>query len=115
VDGPDCGTVINREVSRSAAGSSRWALLCLSEQFVMEGERRSTPTSSTTRCVAVDMPPSEVVHVDTYEPEGPWAPKRQARPRIPTARPSRMRFYHATGYRCKTCHHTGEDLQGMKK
>jgi CO/xanthine dehydrogenase Mo-binding subunit len=74
----DCGTVINpRGVEGQLAGSIQMGLgYALSEQFVMDGGKTlNTNFLDYKMPTAVDMPPSEVVHVDTYEPEGPMGAK----------------------------------------
>ena len=66
---------------------------------------------------ALDMPPSEVAHVDTYEPEGPMGAKECGEGLAsPTAPAIAEAVYHATGYRCLDLPITPEKiLQGMKK
>ncbi len=74
----DCGTVINpRNVEGQLAGSIQMGLgYALSEQFVMDGGKTLNTTFLDYKMPsALDMPPSEVVHVDTYEPEGPMGAK----------------------------------------
>jgi hypothetical protein len=51
--------------------------------------------------MAIDMPPSQVAHVDTYEPEGPMGAKEAGEGLAsPTAPAISDAVYHATGYRC---------------
>jgi len=116
----DCGTVINpRGVEGQLAGSIQMGLgYALSEQFVMDGGKTlNTNFLDYKMPSAVDMPPSEVVHVDTYEPEGPMGAKEAGEGLAsPTAPAVSDAVYHATGYRCKDLPITPEKiLQGMKK
>ncbi|MHB8202854.1 MAG: hypothetical protein ACYDHG_04015 [Desulfomonilaceae bacterium] len=66
---------------------------------------------------AADMLPSQVVHVDTYEPEGPMGAKEAGEGLAsPTASAISEAVYHATGYRCMDLPVTPEKiLEGMKK
>jgi 4-hydroxybenzoyl-CoA reductase alpha subunit len=116
----DCGTVINpRGVEGQLAGSIQMGLgYALSEQFVMEGGKTlNTNFLDYKMPTAVDMPPSDVVHVETYEPEGPMGAKEAGEGLAsPTAPAISDAVYHATGYRCKDLPITPEKiLQGMKK
>ena len=100
----DCGTVINpRSVEGQLAGSIQMGLgYALSEQFVMDGGKTlNTSFVDYKMPTATDMPPSEVVHVDTYEPEGPMGAKEAGEGLAsPTAPAISDAVYHATGYRC---------------
>lgn len=100
----DCGTVINpRSVDGQLAGSIQMGLgYALSEQFVMEGGKTlNTSFVDYKMPTAADMPPSEVVHIDTYEPEGPMGAKEAGEGLAsPTAPAISDAVYHATGYRC---------------
>lgn len=100
----DCGTVINpRSVDGQLAGSIQMGLgYALSEQFVMDGGKTlNTSFVDYKMPTATDMPPSEVVHVDTYEPEGPMGAKEAGEGLAsPTAPAISDAVYHATGYRC---------------
>jgi 4-hydroxybenzoyl-CoA reductase alpha subunit len=100
----DCGTVINpRSVDGQLAGSIQMGLgYALSEQFVMDGGKTlNTSFVDYKMPTASDMPPSEVVHVDTYEPEGPMGAKEAGEGLAsPTAPAISDAVYHATGYRC---------------
>jgi 4-hydroxybenzoyl-CoA reductase alpha subunit len=116
----DCGTVINpKAVEGQLAGSIQMGLgYALSEQFVMEkGKTFNTTFLDYKMPAAVDMPPSEVVHVDTYEPEGPMGAKEAGEGLAsPTAPAISDAVYHATGYRCKDLPITPEKiLKGMEK
>jgi 4-hydroxybenzoyl-CoA reductase subunit alpha len=116
----DCGTVINpRAVEGQLAGSIQMGLgYALSEQFVMEGGKTlNTHFLDYKMPNALDMPPSEVVHVDTYEPEGPLGAKECGEGLAsPTAPAISDAVYHATGYRCRDLPITPEKiLQGMQK
>mgnify|MGYP005838440039 FL=1 len=100
----DCGTVINpRSVEGQLAGSIQMGLgYALSEQFVMDGGTTLNADFADYKMpMAMDMPPSEVVHVDTYEPEGPMGAKECGEGLAsPTAPAISDAVYHATGYRC---------------
>ena len=116
----DCGTVINpRAVEGQLAGSIQMGLgYALSEQFVMDGGKTlNTNFLDYKMPTALDMPPSEVVHVETYEPEGPMGAKECGEGLAsPTAPAISDAVYHATGYRCKDLPITPEKiLQGLQK
>ncbi|MBW1851260.1 MAG: molybdopterin-dependent oxidoreductase [Deltaproteobacteria bacterium] len=110
----DCGTVINpKAVDGQLSGSIQMGLgYALSEQFVMkEGETLNTTFLDYKMPSAVDMPPSEVVHIDTYEPEGPMGAKEAGEGLAsPTAPAIANAVYHATGYRCKDLPITPEKI-----
>jgi len=115
----DCGTVINpRGVEGQLAGSIQMGLgYALSEQFVMDGGKTlNTNFLDYKMPNALDMPPSEVVHVETYEPEGPLGAKECGEGLAsPTAPAVSDAVFHATGYRCKDLPITPEKiLRGMK-
>jgi len=114
----DCGTVINpKGVDGQLAGSIQMGLgYALSEQFVMEeGRTLNTNFLDYKMPTAVDMPPGDVVHVETYEPEGPMGAKECGEGLAsPTAPAISDAVYHATGYRCKDLPITPEKiLKGM--
>lgn len=116
----DCGTVINpRSVEGQLAGSIQMGLgYALSEQFVMEGGKTLNPNFVDYKMpTAMDMPQSEVVHIDTYEPEGPMGAKECGEGLAsPTAPAVSDAVYHAVGYRCKDLPITPEKvLGGMRK
>ena len=116
----DCGTVINpKNVEGQLAGSIQMGLgYALSEQFVMkDGKTLNTNFLDYKMPTALDMPPSEVVHVDTYEPEGPMGAKEAGEGLAsPTAPAISDAVYHATGYRCLDLPITPEKiLRGKKK
>lgn len=116
----DCGTVINpKNVEGQLAGSIQMGLgYALSEQFVMDGGKTlNTNFLDYKMPTAMDMPPSEVVHVDTYEPEGPMGAKEAGEGLAsPTAPAISDAVYHATGYRCLDLPITPEKiLRGKKK
>jgi 4-hydroxybenzoyl-CoA reductase alpha subunit len=116
----DCGTVINpRSVEGQLAGSIQMGLgYALSEQFVMDGGKTiNTSFVDYKMPTAADMPPSQVVHVDTYEPEGPMGAKEAGEGLAsPTAPAISDAVYHATGYRCMDLPVTPEKiLGGMKR
>ncbi len=110
----DCGTVINpRSVEGQLAGSIQMGLgYALSERFVMDGGTTLTTDFADYKMpMAMDMPPSEVVHVDTYEPEGPMGAKECGEGLAsPTAPAISDAVYHATGYRCKDLPITPEKI-----
>jgi 4-hydroxybenzoyl-CoA reductase subunit alpha len=101
----DCGTVINpRSVEGQLAGSIQMGLgYVLSEQLVMDGGTTiSTNFADYKMPMALDMPESHVVHVDTYEKEGPMGAKECGEGLAsPTAPAISDAVYHAVGYRCK--------------
>ena len=116
----DCGTVINpRSVEGQLAGSIQMGLgYALAEQFVMDGGKTiNTSFVDYKMPTAADMPPSQVVHVDTYEPEGPMGAQEAGEGLAsPTAPAISDAVYHATGYRCMDLPVTPERiLGGMKK
>jgi CO/xanthine dehydrogenase Mo-binding subunit len=110
----DCGTVINpRGVEGQLAGSIQMGLAyALSEQFVMDGGKTlNTDFADYKMPMAMDMLPSQVAHVDTYEPEGPLGAKECGEGLAsPTAPAISDAVYHATGYRCKDLPVTPEKI-----
>jgi 4-hydroxybenzoyl-CoA reductase subunit alpha len=110
----DCGTVINpRGVEGQLAGSIQMGLgYSLSEQFVMDkGKTLNTTFLDYKMPTAMDMPPSDVVHVDTYEFEGPMGAKEAGEGLAsPTAPAIANAVYDATGYRCKDLPITPEKI-----
>lgn len=115
----DCGTVVNpRSVEGQLAGSIQMGLgYALSEQFVMDGGATLNPSFVDYKMpTAADMPPSEVVHIDTYELEGPFGAKECGEGLAsPTAPAISDAVYNATGYRCKDLPITPEKiLQGFE-
>ncbi len=110
----DCGTVINpRNVEGQLNGSIQMGLgYALFEQCVMDGGKTiNTDFADYKMPMAMDMPPSEVVHVDTYEPEGPLGAKECGEGLAsPTAPAISDAVYHATGYRCKDLPITPEKI-----
>jgi CO/xanthine dehydrogenase Mo-binding subunit len=116
----DCGTVINpRSVEGQLAGSIQMGLgYTLCEQLVMDGGKTLNADFLDYKMPgALDMPPSDVAHVDTYEPEGPMGAKECGEGLAsPTAPAIAEAVYHATGYRCLDLPITPEKiLAGMKK
>jgi 4-hydroxybenzoyl-CoA reductase alpha subunit len=116
----DCGTVINpRAVEGQLGGSIQMGLgYALSEQLLMDGGKTlNTNFLDYKMPTALDMPPSEVVHVDTYEPEGPMGAKECGEGLAsPTAPAISDAVYHATGYRCQDLPITPEKiLPGLQK
>ncbi len=110
----DCGTVINpRSVEGQLAGSIQMGLgYALSEQMIMDGGKTLNLDFADYKMPsAMDMPPSEVVHVDTYEPEGPMGAKETGEGLAsPTAPAICEAVYHATGFRCKDLPITPEKI-----
>jgi 4-hydroxybenzoyl-CoA reductase subunit alpha len=110
----DCGTVVNpRSVEGQLAGSIQMGLgYALSEQFVMDKGTTLNPNFVDYKMpTAADMPPSEVAHIDTYEPEGPFGAKECGEGLAsPTAPAISDAVYHATGYRCKDLPITPEKI-----
>jgi len=116
----DSGTVINpRAVEGQLAGSIQMGMgYSLCEQFVMDGGKTlNTNFLDYKMPTALDMPPSEVAHVDTYEPEGPFGAKECGEGLAsPTAPAISHAVYHGTGYCCKDLPITPEKiLQGWKR
>ncbi len=112
----DCGTVINQmAVEGQLEGSIQMGLgYALSEQFVMDGGKTlNTNFLDYKMPNAMDVPPSEVSHIHTYEPEGPMGAKEAGEGlAIPTAPAIADAVYHATGYRCKDLPITPEKILG---
>ena len=115
----DCGTVINpRSVEGQLAGSIQMGLgYALSEQMVMDGGKTVNVDFADYKMpTAMDMPPSEVIHVDTYEPEGPMGAKETGEGLAsPTAPAISEAVYHATGFRCKDLPITPEKILNALK
>jgi 4-hydroxybenzoyl-CoA reductase subunit alpha len=116
----DCGTVINpKGVEGQLCGSIQMGLgYALCEQFVMDGGKTLNTNFLDYKVpTALDMPPGEVYHVETYEPEGPMGAKECGEGLAsPTAPAISEAVYHATGYRCKDLPISPEKiLAGMKK
>ncbi|MFH1034172.1 MAG: molybdopterin cofactor-binding domain-containing protein [Pseudomonadota bacterium] len=101
----DCGVPINKAaVEGQLEGAIQMGLgYTLSEQFVMkEGRTLNTSFLDYKMPTAQDMPPSESVEVETYEPEGPFGAKEAGEGlAIPTAAAIGHAVYEATGYRCQ--------------
>lgn len=110
----DCGTVINQKaVEGQLEGSIQMGLgYALSEQFVMEGGKTlNTNFLDYKMPNAMDVPPSEVSHIHTFEPEGPLGAKEAGEGlAIPTAPAIADAVHHATGYRCKDLPITPEKI-----
>ncbi|MCD6305387.1 MAG: molybdopterin-dependent oxidoreductase [Deltaproteobacteria bacterium] len=116
----DCGTVINpKSVEGQLNGSIQMGLgYALSEQFVMkDGQTLTTNFLDYKMPSALDMPPSKVVHIDSYEPEGPMGAKEAGEGLVsPTAPAIAHAVHDATGYWCKDLPITPEKiLDGMKQ
>ncbi|MBF0476570.1 MAG: molybdopterin-dependent oxidoreductase [Deltaproteobacteria bacterium] len=115
----DCGTAINpMAVEGQLEGSIQMGLgYALSEQFVMEGGKTlNTNFLDYKMPSSMDVPPSEVVHIETYEPEGPMGAKEAGEGlAIPTAPAIADAVGHATGYRCKDLPITPEKILRAKR
>ncbi|MBF0510005.1 MAG: molybdopterin-dependent oxidoreductase, partial [Deltaproteobacteria bacterium] len=115
----DCGTAINpMAVEGQLEGSIQMGLgYALSEQFVMEGGKTlNTNFLDYKMPSSMDIPPSEVVHIETYEPEGPMGAKEAGEGlAIPTAPAIADAVCHATGYRCKDLPITPEKILRAKR
>ncbi|MBF0549150.1 MAG: molybdopterin-dependent oxidoreductase [Deltaproteobacteria bacterium] len=115
----DCGTAINpMAVEGQLEGSIQMGLgYALSEQFVMEGGKTlNTNFLDYKMPSSMDVPPSEVVHIETYEPEGPMGAKEAGEGlAIPTAPAIADAVCHATGYRCKDLPITPEKILRAKR
>jgi 4-hydroxybenzoyl-CoA reductase subunit alpha len=116
----DCGTVLNPiSVEGQLEGSIHMGLgYALSEQMVVEkGETLNKTFLDYKIPHAVDMPPSESICIETYEPEGPMGAKEAGEGLAsPTAPAIVEAVYHATGYRCKDLPISPEkNLQGLSK
>ncbi|GKT09737.1 xanthine dehydrogenase family protein molybdopterin-binding subunit [Desulforhabdus sp. TSK] len=115
----DCGTVINpKAVEGQLEGAIQMGLgYTLSEQFIMDGGKTLNTTFLDYKMPnAMDMPPSETAHIDTYEPEGPMGAKEAGEGlAIPTAPAIAAAVHHATGYRCKDLPITPEKILNATK
>lgn len=116
----DCGVPINKKaVEGQLEGAIQMGLgYALSEQFVMKDGRTLNNTFLDYKVpTALDMPPSESVEVETYEPEGPFGAKEAGEGlAIPTAAAIAHAVYEATGYRCMDLPITPEKvLRGLGK
>ncbi|MFA5112057.1 MAG: xanthine dehydrogenase family protein molybdopterin-binding subunit [Desulfobaccales bacterium] len=116
----DCGTVINpKALEGQLNGSIQMGLgYALSEQFVMkDGKTLTTNFLDYKMPSALDMPLSEVTHIDSYEPEGPMGAKEAGEGLVsPTAPAINHAVHHAMGYWCKDLPITPEKiLNAMKK
>ncbi|MBW1645709.1 MAG: molybdopterin-dependent oxidoreductase [Deltaproteobacteria bacterium] len=116
----DCGTPINpMSVEGQLEGSVHMGLgYALCEQFIMKGGKTLTATFLDYKIpCAEDMPPGKSVHVETYEPDGPFGAKEAGEGLVsPTAPAIADAVYHATGYRCTELPITPEKiLRGLGK
>ena len=100
----DCGVPINKmAVEGQLEGSIHMGLgYALMEDFVMrDGRTLNTTFLDYKIATALDMPPSQSVEVDTYEPEGPFGAKEAGEGLVsPTAPAIAEGVFHATGFRC---------------
>ncbi|MFH0729574.1 MAG: xanthine dehydrogenase family protein molybdopterin-binding subunit [Pseudomonadota bacterium] len=110
----DCGTVINQKaVEGQLEGSIQMGLgYALSEQFIMDGGKTLNCNFLDYKMPnAMDVPPSEVSHIDTFEANGPLGAKEAGEGlAIPTAPCIADAVWHATGFRCKDLPITPEKI-----
>jgi len=115
----DCGTVLNPvAVDGQLEGSIQMGLgYTLSEQFAMEdGKTLNTTFLDYKMPGALDMPESESICIDVYEPEGPYGAKEAGEGLVgPTAPAIADAVYNAVGYRCKELPITPEKVLKGKK
>jgi 4-hydroxybenzoyl-CoA reductase alpha subunit len=101
----DCGVPINEmAVEGQLEGSIHMGLgYAFSEELVTEGGITLNTTFLDYKIPAAeDMPDSESVAVDTYEPDGPFGAKEAGEGLVsPTAPAVCEAVYQATGFRCK--------------
>ena len=114
----DCGVPLNqRAVEGQLEGAIQMGVgYTLSEQFVMNGGHTlNTNFLDYKMPTAQDMPPSESVDVEIYEPEGPFGAKEAGEGlAIPTAPAIADAVYQATGYRCMDLPITPEKILRAK-
>ncbi|MCB2188695.1 MAG: molybdopterin-dependent oxidoreductase [Deltaproteobacteria bacterium] len=100
----DCGVPINKmAVEGQLEGSIHMGLgYALMEDLVMkDGKTLNTTFLDYKLPTAQDMPPSESLEVETYEPEGPFGAKEAGEGLVsPTAPAIAEAVFQATGYRC---------------
>ena len=118
--GHDCGVPLNKMgVEGQLEGAIQMGLgYALMEELVMDqGHTLNTTFLDYKMPTAQDMPPSESVEVETYEPEGPFGAKEAGEGlAIPTAPAIAGAVYEAIGYRCKDLPITPEKvLRGTGK
>ncbi|NLD37857.1 MAG: molybdopterin-dependent oxidoreductase [Desulfatiglans sp.] len=115
----DCGTVLNPvSVEGQLEGSIHMGLgYVLSEQFAMEkGKTLNTTFLDYKMPSALDMPVSESICIETYEPEGPYGAKEAGEGLVgPTAPAIADAVYNAVGYRCMDMPITPEKVLKGKK
>ena len=116
----DCGVPINEmAVEGQLEGSIHMGLgYALTEELKMkEGVTQNTTFLDYKIPAASDMPPSESVSIDTYEPEGPFGAKEAGEGLVsPTAPAIVEAIHHATGFRCMQLPITPEKvLRGLGK
>ncbi len=101
----DCGVPINKKgVEGQLEGAIQMGLgYALCENLVMEkGKTLTTSFLDYKVPAAVDMPPSQSVEVETYEPEGPFGAKEAGEGlAIPTAPAIADAVKQAVGFRCQ--------------
>ncbi|MFC1495387.1 xanthine dehydrogenase family protein molybdopterin-binding subunit [Thermodesulfobacteriota bacterium] len=116
----DCGTVLNPvSVDGQLEGSIQMGLgYALSEQFAMEDGKTLNKTFLDYKMPgSLDMPESQSICIDVYEPEGPYGAKEAGEGLVgPTAPAIADAVYNAVGYRCMDLPITPEKvLKGMKE
>jgi 4-hydroxybenzoyl-CoA reductase subunit alpha len=116
----DCGVVINQMgVEGQLEGAIQMGLgYALMENLVMDGGTTLTTNFLDYKIPAAeDMPPSESVDIETYEPEGPFGAKEAGEGlAIPTAPAIAHAVFEATGFRCRELPLTPERLlRGLGK
>jgi 4-hydroxybenzoyl-CoA reductase alpha subunit len=116
----DCGKVLNPvSVEGQLEGSIHMGLgYALSEQFAMkDGKTLNTTFLDYKMPSALDMPASESVCIDIYDPEGPYGAKEAGEGLVgPVAPAIADAVYNAVGYRNTGLPITPEKvLKGMKK
>jgi len=101
----DCGVPINEmAVEGQLEGSIHMGLgYALSEELITrDGVTLNTTFLDYKTPAAADMPPSESVAVETYEPDGPFGAKEAGEGLVsPTAPAVCEAVYQATGFRCR--------------
>jgi 4-hydroxybenzoyl-CoA reductase subunit alpha len=110
----DCGVVINQMgVEGQLEGAIQMGLgYALMENLVMDGGTTLTTNFLDYKIpTAEDMPPSESVDIETFEPEGPFGAKEAGEGlAIPTAPAIAHAVFEATGFRCRELPLTPERL-----
>ena len=116
------------DCSAAAGGAKLMSLeqaqeVLLSHAPVIDGTQRVALADALGRVLAepvtsaIDMPPSQSVSIETYEPRGPMGAKESGEGLVsPTAPAIDEAVFHATGFRCMELPITPEKiLKGMNK